>query len=153
MRTDGMAGERATQVRLQVVGWAMVMSLLLYLDRFCISICTNFIRQDMSVTTAVVSLLSTAFFFAYALGQVPSGWLTDRFGVRLMLSIFILGWSACTGLQAFATNFAVLAMLQLGCGLAQAGAYPAGARLIRDWNPPTTRGFGSAMVALGGRIG
>lgn len=153
MHAEGLADDRATQVRFRVVGLATVMSLLLYLDRFCISICTNYIRQDLNVTTTVVSLLSTAFFFAYALCQVPSGWLTDRFGVRLMLSLYILAWSAFTGMQAFATNFAVLAILQLCCGMAQAGAYPAGARLIRDWNAPTTRGFGSAMVALGGRIG
>lgn len=142
-----------TTIRYQVVGWATIMSLLLYLDRFCISICTNYIRQDLNVSPIVVGRLSSAFFFAYALCQVPSGWLTDRFGVRLMLSIFILAWSACTGLQAFAQSFLLLALLQLMCGMAQAGAYPAGARLVRDWNPPTTRGFGSAMVALGGRIG
>lgn len=144
---------RPTAIRHQVIAWATLMSLLLYLDRFCISICTNYIRQDLSVDPLLIGRLSTAFFFAYALGQVPAGWLTDRFGVRLMLSIFILGWSAFTGLQAFAQSFLLLGLLQLGCGLMQAGAYPAGARLVRDWNPPTTRGFGSAMVALGGRVG
>lgn len=144
---------RPTTIRHQVIAWATLMSLLLYLDRFCISICTNYIRQDLHVDPLLIGWLSFAFFLAYALGQVPAGWLTDRLGVRLMLSIFILGWSACTGLQAFAQSFALLALLQLGCGFMQAGAYPAGARLVRDWNPPMTRGFGSAMVALGGRVG
>ena len=129
------------------------MSLLLYLDRFCISISTDYIRQDLGITPQIISWLSSAFFFAYALGQVPSGWLTDRWGVRLMLSAYILAWSAFTGLQAFAYSFTVLCLLQIGCGLAQAGAYPAGARLVRDWNPPTRRGSASAIVALGGRAG
>lgn len=154
MATDhSFPAERPTSVRHLIVGWATIMSVLLYLDRFCISICTNYIRQDLNVDPAIVGRLSTAFFFTYALCQVPSGWLTDRFGVRLMLTIFILGWSACTGLQAFVQSFALLAILQLCCGMMQAGAYPAGARLVRDWNPPFSRGRGSAMVALGGRIG
>ncbi len=152
-QVDGQSTAPATGIRYQIIGWATIMSLLLYLDRFCISICTNFIRQDLNVDPMIVGRLSTAFFFAYALAQVPSGWLTDKFGVRLMLSSFILAWSACTGLQAFAKDFALLAILQLCCGMAQAGAYPAGARLIRAWNPPSSRGIGSAMVALGGRVG
>lgn len=151
MSTD--ATQQPTSVRYTIVGWATVMSLLLYLDRYCISICTNYIRQDLNITDSLVSWLSFAFFITYGLFQVPSGFLTDQFGVRKMLTIFILAWSAFTGLQAFAQSFAVLAALQLLCGMAQAGAYPAGARLVRDWNPPTSRGFGSAMVALGGRVG
>lgn len=150
---SGPSAERPTGVRYTIVGWATIMSLLLYLDRYCISICTGYIRQDLQISQFLVEWLSFAFFITYGLFQVPSGWLTDQFGVRKMLTIFILGWSAFTGLQAFAQSFAVLAILQLLCGMAQAGAYPAGARLVRDWNPPTSRGFGSAMVALGGRVG
>ncbi len=153
MRMADVSSEPPTQRRFQVVGWAAVMSLLLYLDRFCISISTDYIRQDLAISPSLISWLSSAFFFAYALGQVPSGWLTDRCGVRLMLSGYILAWSAFTGLQAFAQSFAVLCLLQLGCGLAQAGAYPAGARLVRNWNPPTSRGSASSLIALGGRAG
>ncbi len=153
MHADPAVDSSPSGIRHQIVRWATLMSLLLYLDRYCISICTSYIRQDLNVSAAEISLLSSAFFLAYALCQVPSGWLVDKFGVRAMLSIFILAWSACIGLHAFAQTFFMLALLQFCNGMAQAGAYPAGARLIREWTDPLSRGKGSAMIALGGRAG
>jgi MFS family permease len=144
---------RPSRIRYLVVGSTALMSVLLYLDRYCISFAEGFIQDDLGLTDVQVGWMLSAFFWTYALAQVPAGWLTDRFGSRLMLTTYILGWSLFTGLTGLAGGFFVLLLLRLGFGLAQAGAYPTGASVISKWAPFSQRGIASSVVAVGGRVG
>jgi sugar phosphate permease len=130
------------------------MSFLLYLDRFCPSFAEPFIKDDLRLSDQQMSLLlGPSFFLAYALAQVPSGWLSDRFGARLMLVLYILLWSLFTGMIGLALSFLAVFALRLGCGFGQAGAYPTGGGVLSKWVPFSERGFASGIVALGGRLG
>src|SRR5262249_8926109 len=144
---------RATHVRYAVVALATIMSFLLYLDRFCLSIVERYIKVDLKLSNTEVSLLMGAFFLTYALAQVPSGWLSDRYGARLMLSLYILLWSLFTGLMGVLTALAGLIALRLLCGLAQAGAYPTSGSILSKWAAFRERGRFSSSIALGGRVG
>src|SRR5437870_8491843 len=115
---------RPTWVRYRVVLLCMVMSFLLYLDRFCLSFIERFLKEDLGISDRQIGWLFFAFSWAYALGQVPSGWLSDRWGARKMLVLYIILWSLPTALMGFAASFAVVLLLRLACGVAQAGAYP-----------------------------
>src|SRR5436309_2545640 len=86
-----------TRVRYVVVLVTMLVSVLLYLDRFCLSFAETFIKEDLGLTRTQTGWLFGAFFLSYGLAQVPSGWLTDRWGGRLMLTIYVLAWSLFTG--------------------------------------------------------
>lgn len=145
--------QRATRVRYLIVAAATLMSFLLYLDRFCVSFAVDYIRQDLGMTQGQVKWFLSAFFWSYALAQVPSGWLSDRYGARIMLVIYILTWSFFTGLIGAANSFAMLVVSRLGLGFGQAGAYPTAASIVGRWMPVTARGSASAIVANGGRIG
>jgi MFS family permease len=129
------------------------MAVLLYLDRFCISFAEVFIKEDLGLTDTQIGWMLSAFFWTYALGQVPSGWLTDRFGPRAMLAVYVLGWSLLTGLSGAAAGFGMLLVLRFGFGLAQAGAYPTGASLVGKWMPVSARATANSLVSVGGRIG
>lgn len=94
-----------------------------------------------------------AFFFTYALFQVPAGWISDRFGARRMLSGYIFAWSLLTGLTGMVTGSAGLLMARLGVGVSQAGAYPTSSAIVRRWVPLNGRGTASALVSFGGRLG
>ncbi|NLF71127.1 MAG: MFS transporter [Candidatus Anammoximicrobium sp.] len=142
-----------TRVRYLVVAVTALMAVLLYLDRFCISFAEVFIKEDLGLTDSQVGWMLSAFFWTYALSQVPSGWLTDRFGPRLMLTSYVLGWSLLTGLTGVAAGFGMLILLRLGFGIAQAGAYPTGASLIGRWMPVSARATASSLVSVGGRVG
>lgn len=142
-----------TRVRHLVVAVAVLMSVLLYLDRYCVSFAERFIKEDLSLTETQTALFLSLFFWSYALGQVPCGWLGDRFGVRAVLALEILAWSLFTALIGVAAGVASLLVMRLGCGLAQAGAYPASGNLLSKWVPLSSRGLASALVALGGRVG
>ena len=129
------------------------MSVLLYLDRFAVGIASEFIREDLHMTQAQMSWFISAFFWSYALCQVPAGWLSDRFGGRVMLSVYIVLWSLFTGLMGTAHAVWVILWLRLFCGAAQAGAYPTSVSLLRQWYPISQRGTASSIVGLGGRFG
>lgn len=90
-----------------------------------------------------------AFFFTYALMQVPAGWLSDRFGARRALSIYILGWSGLTAITGLVTSLPGVLMARMACGVAQSGAYPASSAIVRRWFPLSRRGSASSLIAAG----
>lgn len=142
-----------TNMRFKVVGATAMMSVLLYLDRFCISFAEVFIKEDLGLADWQIGWMLGSFFGSYALGQVPAGWLTDRFGSRAMLTMYVLMWSIFTALTGLAFGFVMLIVLRLGFGLAQAGAYPTGANVVSKWVPFEWRGTASSIVSTGGRVG
>jgi sugar phosphate permease len=142
-----------TRVRYLVVFLATLAAVLLYLDRICLSITERYITEDLGLSGAQAGLLFSAFFWAYAIGQVPAGWLGDRLGVRWVLTLYIVSWSAFTGLMGAAQSFLAVLAFRFGCGLAQAGAYPASASLLSKWVPFSARALASSVVATGGRVG
>jgi ACS family glucarate transporter-like MFS transporter len=132
---------------------AAAMSVLLYLDRFCVSFAADFIKEDLQLTQTQVGYYLSSFFFAYALAQVPAGWLSDRYGARIMLAIYIVAWSIFTAMIGAVHSFMLLLFTRMACGLAQAGAYPTSASLLSKWVPFRKRGTASAWISLGGRLG
>jgi ACS family glucarate transporter-like MFS transporter len=142
-----------TSVRLGVLAVTTLMSVLLYLDRYAVGIASEYIREDLRMTQTQMAWFISAFFWSYALCQVPAGWLSDRFGGRVMLTVYIIAWSAFTGLLGFADAVWVVLWLRLVCGAAQAGAYPTAASMVRHWFPISRRGSASSIVGLGGRFG
>ena len=82
--------------------------------------------------------LLSAFFWAYALFQLPAGRLGDRYGARLVLSAYLFLWSLRTGLMGAVSGFAALLALRLGCGLFEAGAYPWRTGLSAGGRHPTS---------------
>jgi sugar phosphate permease len=142
-----------TRVRYSIIMVSMLMAILLYLDRFCIGIAEPFIRQDLGLTKQQMGIFMSAFFWPYALAQIPSGWLADRFGARKMMTIYILSWSLFTALMGLATGFIMLVAMRAAYGLGQAGAYPTSSSIVSRWIPPLGRGGASSFISLGGRIG
>lgn len=151
MSTDPAA--RPTNVRYIILGLTVCVAVLLYLDRFCLGFVTPYIRENLRLTDFHANFLLGAFFYTYAFGQIPCGWLSDRFGTRVTLAAYLAIWSILTGFMGFANSFGMLVLFRFGCGLFEAGAYPACAGLIRRWIPYERRGLASGFVSIGGRLG
>ena len=144
---------KPTRRRYLVIAAAFLMAVLLYLDRFCVGIAEPYIRQDLGLTKQQMGIFLSAFFWTYALGQVPAGWMSDRYGARSMLTIYILTWSIFTALMGLAGGFVMLLITRAAYGLGQSGAYPTSSTIISRWIPLEGRGGASAIVSGGGRIG
>lgn len=144
---------RPTGVRHIIVLLLTLMSVLLYLDRFCVSFAGDYIKEDLGLSQTQMSWFLSLFFWSYALSQVPAGWLADRFGARLMLSIYVIAWSLFTAQMGLVAGFTMLMFARLMCGITQAGAYPTAGGVISRWVPLSKRATASAWVGLGGRMG
>ena len=152
MSTDTAA---PTNVRFRIVGVSMLMAFILYLDRVCLGeiVKSDSFARDVAISDEELGLVLSAFFYAYALFQIPTGWASDRFGARKILTAYIVLWSLSTALTGLMSTFAGLLALRLLCGAAEAGAYPTSGSVIRRWIPIDRRARASAAVAFYGRVG
>ena len=144
---------RPTHIRYAIVLVAMLAAVLLYLERVCLGVAEVFIREDLHISKAGMGWVMMAFFLAYALGQVPAGWLSQRYGPRLMMTLYMLGLGLFGACIALSQDIVTLFISRLLLGLSQAGAYPTAALLVKRWVPDKDRGFASSVVAFGGRFG
>ncbi len=144
---------RPTVTRYGVLAFSVVMAVLLYLDRFAISVATPAILEEMRIDKVQMGWAMSAFFWAYALTQVPSGWLADRWGGRVMLTTYVVAWSITMGGLGFAQGLWGLIAFRLLLGISQAGAYPTTAGFLKNWFPLSRRGFANSAVSMGGRSG
>ncbi len=145
---------RPTRVRYGVLGFTLALTAVAYLDRVCISTAAPAIKVDLQIDDAHMGYVFSAFTLAYALFEVPSGWLADRFGARLMLTRIVIWWSAMTAATGLVTGFRTLVGVRFLFGVGEAGAFPSMARAYARWLPARERGraFGLALMtaALGG---
>jgi len=122
-----------------------------YADRAIISIAGPKLSDELGLTPVAMGYIFSAFGWSYALGQLPGGWILDRFGSKWVYAASITLWSAFTVLQGgvgfFAGGAAValLFALRFLVGLSEAPSFPANARLVAAWFPTAERGFASAV--------
>lgn len=147
------APSRATKVRYLIIAAATLAAVLLYLERVCLAVAATYIREDLRLTPTELGLALSVFFWAYAIGQVPTGWFSDRYGPRRMMVVYLVAWSLFGILIALATDFWTLVAARLALGLFQAGAYPTLAILLKRWVPEDFRATANSLVAFGGRFG
>ncbi len=165
-----LSAERPTNVRYGVLGFACALSMITYLDRVCFGTVASNIQTEFGLTESQKGWLFTAFAFAYAMFEVPTGWLGDKYGARRTLIRVVLWWSIFTALtgtiyptlpsfDAFGVvltgslvAFGLLLTVRFLFGMGEAGAYPNIARAIHNWFPYQERGFAKGAVWMAGRF-
>jgi len=158
--TSNLSPIQPTRVRYGVLAFAGVLSMITYLDRVCFGTVAPRIQEEFGLDEFQRGLLFSAFALAYAVFEVPSGWLGDMFGARRTLIRIVLWWSAFTALTgliypiAALPWFAFTAMLVVRFlfGMGEAGAYPNIARAFHNWFPFQERGFAQGTVWMAGRF-
>jgi len=143
----------SSSTRYGIVAITAVAAMWMYIDRVCFSTMADPIQTDLGLSDRERSWILGAFFFTYALFQIPMGSLADRFGARTVLALSIAAWSGVTAATGFAEGFLSLLGIRLLLGITEAGAYPAAAGLVKRWAKPEERGRFSSVVSLGGRVG
>ena len=130
-----------------------LLSVLLYIDRICISVAKEPIAQSLAFTEKQMGWVMSAFALGYALFQTPSGILADRFGPRRILTSVVCFWSFFTGLTAAAPNYIYMLIVRFLFGVGEAGAFPNMSRAIFSWFPMNERGRVQGINFSGSRIG
>jgi MFS family permease len=126
-----------------------------YIDRANLSVvlATAEVRDALHLSDAARGLLNSAFFWSYALLQIPAGWIVDRYGVRKPYAIGFLFWTMVSAATGLVTHVSQLVAVRLLLGAGEAVGAPASLRWIR-WNcPEERRGLAIGIYFAGTKIG
>ncbi len=152
-----LPGARPTLVRYGVLAALCLAATIAYVQRNSIGVAERTMRLELGLTRAEMGHVMSAFLLTYAIFQLPSGWLAHVWGTRRALTLFVLLFSATTGLMGLAASMLALMLARLGMGAAQAGIFPASTSSIAKWFPPTRRAFASgalgSFMSVGGAVG
>jgi ACS family glucarate transporter-like MFS transporter len=146
----GVTG-RAMPTRYMVVWLLFVATTVNYADRATLSIAGPALAKDLALDPVAMGYVFSAFGWAYVLGQIPGGWLLDRFGSKRVYVLSVLIWSVFTLLQGFvgvlpaSIAVASLFFLRFLLGLAEAPSFPGNSRIVSAWFPTAERGTASAI--------
>jgi sugar phosphate permease len=146
-------GERPTHVRFWVVVFAVTLAVITYIDRVCMSVAANDIRLDLGLTDKQMGTVFSAFVAAYALFEIPSGFLGDWMGARRVLMRIVIWWSAFTAFIGATWNFASLVATQILFGAGEAGAFPNLTKAFTAWLPFEERVRAQGILWLSARWG
>jgi ACS family D-galactonate transporter-like MFS transporter len=144
---------RPVNVRYRALAWLTAAAALAYLCRNAIGVPESAIREELGLSFRQSGWFMGAFFWSYAIFQIPSGWFAERFGTRIALSLFILGGSAAMLGTSLAPVFWLLVVAQLTMGVAQAGLLPATVNSIGHWMPLGQRSFACGILGAGMQVG
>jgi len=122
-----------------VFSLAATTSFLLYLHRYTWNLVRPELEAEYQLSNTQLEALGSAFFFPYALGQIPGGIVCDLFGPHLFLVVIIIAWSILLPLHGLTGNFTALLAIRGGFGFFQAGCYPALSQVTRAWFPMRKR--------------
>lgn len=136
-----------------LVAATFLLSVLLYVDRVCISAAKKDVAADLALDDQQMGWVFAAFSLGYALFQTPSGWLADRLGPRRVLAGIVAIWSIFTGMTALANSFLAMLTVRFLFGAGEAGAFPGIARAMFSWIPMQERGLVQGINFSGSRIG
>jgi sugar phosphate permease len=119
--------------------------LINYFDRVNISVAAPQLQQEFGLTPTDLGLLFSAFFWSYAILQVPVGMILDRFGVTNVSRIGAFFWGVASGLVAFASGFTTIFGARVLLGVAEAPAFPANSKATGYWFPRDERATATAI--------
>ncbi|QGZ64805.1 MFS transporter [Paraburkholderia acidisoli] len=124
-----------------------------YIDRTVLSAAAPKIQAEFHLDAIQMGIVMSAFFWSYALLQLPAGLLADRFGQKKVLGFAVLWWSVATAMTGLASGFRSLVTLRVALGVGEAGAYPSNAGIATRWFPRKERATVAGIFDSGSKLG
>lgn len=138
--------------------WTIVVLIFLatsinYLDRSVLGVAGPSMMKDLNLSKIEFGVLGSAFFWTYALMQIPVGALVDKVGPRAIYAVAIIWWSICSMLTGVVRSFALLIGVRALMGIGESPAFPTNVRVISDWLPSRERGIANGLFTMGIAVG
>ena len=145
--------ETATTYRYHALSWLVLAAGLAYLCRNAVGVAESTIREDLGLTFKQSGAFMGAFFWSYALFQIPSGTFAQRFGSKMGITVFAVVWAVGSLAIGGSQALWMLILAQLAMGVAQAGLFPASVNSINHWMPLAQRALACGILAAGMQVG
>ncbi|OBR94687.1 MULTISPECIES: MFS transporter [Clostridium] len=139
------------------IRWAFVILLLIgaivnYLDRANLSVANTTIAREFHLSSTQMGLLLSAFLWPYAIANLPSGWLVDKFGPKKMFSFASGFWSTATIICSFISSYPLFYLMRMILGVAESPFFTAGLKVNQRWFSDEERGLPVAIINTGSQI-
>jgi len=150
-RSCVVVGADRTYVRWLMLALIFTITTVLYADRSSVAIVGPVISKDLGLTPSQMGLVFSAFGWSYVIFMIPSGWMLDKFGTRMIYGGCLALWSLFTVMQGFvgfvASGLAigVLFVLRFLVGMAESPSFPGNSRVVSSWFPSKERATASAI--------
>jgi len=144
---------RLSGVSARIVTLLAVASFINYVDRGSLATAAPLVRDEFALSNTQLGLLLSAFFWSYAPGQLPAGWLAERLDARRVLACGLVIWGAATALAGMATGFVTLLALRILLGCGESVMFPASFKILACEATEGQRGRANGLLALGTNLG
>ncbi|WP_410677548.1 MFS transporter [Citrobacter braakii] len=125
-----------------------------FLDRAILAATAPYIKEEYNLTNAEMGIILSAFFWTYALFQIPQGWFADKAGQRISLALSVGWWSFATvATGVVASGFKAFLLFRMILGVGQAGGYTGCTGVVAKWFPVKERARATAIYDSGSTVG
>src|ERR1700727_375377 len=124
-----------------------------YMDRSTLATGNLKIRQEFGINATAIGALGSAWALTYGIAQLPSGYLLDRVGPKLLVGLSMIVWSLFQAVGGIAGNYFQLMLSRIGLGATEAPCFPSATRSVSDWFDVKDRGTPSGVYTSGAYIG
>jgi MFS family permease len=124
-----------------------------YMDRSTLAIGNLKIRQEFGLSATAIGALGSAWALTYGIAQLPSGYLLDRIGPKILVGITMIVWSMFQAAGGLAATYFQLMASRIGLGATEAPCFPSATRAVSDWFDVKDRGTPSGVYTSGAYIG
>jgi ACS family glucarate transporter-like MFS transporter len=149
----GTSSGAPTSARYIVLYFAVTLAIITYVDRVCISQASESMQRDLGITKIEMGYAFAAFGWAYALFEIPGGWLGDKIGPRKVLMRVVSMWSIFTVATGWAWNLASLVVFRFFFGVGEAGCFPNLTKAFTLWFHASERVKAQGIMWLSARWG
>lgn len=140
------------KVKRHVLPLFVVMFIVNYIDRVNIGFVRTHMETDLGIGAAAYGLGAGLFFVGYALFEVPSNMLLQRFGARAWLTRIMFTWGLVAMGMAFVQGETSFYVMRFLLGVTEAGFYPGVLYYFTQWLPASERGKAMAIFLSGSAI-
>ncbi len=141
------------RTRYGVIYYGVALAVIQYIDRVCIGQARGEIQESLHLEKSQMGWIFGAFALAYALFEVPTGWLGDKFGPRKTLMRVVLWWSLFTAATGWAWSRASMIVIRFLFGAGEAGCFPNLTRIFTTWLQPAEKVRAQAILWFCARWG
>lgn len=152
-----------SRVRYSILGLLCLLAMITYMDRAMYGSAKADLMNAVGQPVSKFFYVLTAFQLAYALFEIPVGWMGDRYGPRITLLRIVVWWSffvaltgftgmSVPGLEIVPIGFTVLILMQFLFGIGEAGAFPNMSKAVYNWFPASERGFAKGTIWMAARL-
>ncbi|KQU13052.1 hypothetical protein ASG65_11930 [Bacillus sp. Leaf13] len=124
-----------------------------YMDRLVMNLALVPIGQEFHLSPTATGTVISVFFLAYAIMQIPAGWLTDQLGYRRVILFSIFLWSVFTVFTGFTWSFTALIVIRFLFGIMEGGYPAASAKAISEFFPKKERGKAQSILMSSNSVG